>query len=106
MNIGKLNRKVTLQSPGTTQDAYGDSIAGWVTLATVWAHVRYLNGIESIKADATAAIAKASIRIRFRTDVTADMRVMLGATVFQITAVLPDEAKREHVDLVCEVLPA
>lgn len=32
------------------------------------------------------------------------MRVLHGETVYQIKAVLPDEARRDHVDLVCEVV--
>jgi head-tail adaptor len=32
------------------------------------------------------------------------MRVELGSTVFQINAVLPDEQRKQHADLVCEVV--
>jgi SPP1 family predicted phage head-tail adaptor len=104
MNIGKINQSVVIKAPPTAQDALGQPTGDWTTFATVWANVRYLNGTESIKAGAETSTAKASIRIRYRTDVTSAMRVELGSVVFQIKAVLPDEQRKQHVDLVCEVV--
>jgi len=102
VEIGKLNRRIVLQNLVAGQDAIGQPTMVWTTLATVWANVRYLNGVESIKSDAPVSVAKASIRIRRRTDVVANMRAVLGTTIFDIKAVLPDEENRERVDLVCE----
>jgi SPP1 family predicted phage head-tail adaptor len=99
MKIGKLNRLVVIEQQSATQDAIGQPVLTWTTLATVWANVRYLQGAEAIKADAVTSVAKASIRIRRRTDVTSAMRVTLGSTTFQILAVLPDEESRERLDL-------
>ena len=104
MEIGKLNRRVAIQQLTAGQDEIGQPVQTWSTLATVWANVRYLNGVETIKADATTAVTKASIRIRRRTDVTNGMRVVLGLTVFNINNVLPDEQDRERLDLACEVV--
>ncbi|MOA62674.1 Phage head-tail joining protein [compost metagenome] len=55
----------------------------------------------TIKADAEVSIVRASIRIRRRTDVDAGMRVLLGAVVYDIEAVLPGPT-REYADLVCK----
>ncbi|SFB74192.1 phage head-tail adaptor, putative, SPP1 family [Polaromonas sp. OV174] len=104
MEIGKLNKLITLQRLTEGQDEIGQPVTDWADVAKVWANVRYLSGIQTIKSDAPVSIAKASIRIRRRTDVVAGMRALLGETVFEIKAVLPDEQGREFVDLVCEVL--
>jgi SPP1 family predicted phage head-tail adaptor len=104
MDIGKLNRRVVIKQPPVAQDSLGQPTGAWTDLATVWANVRYLNGVETLKADSPTSQSKASIRIRHRTDVTAAMRLVLGATVFQINAVLPDEQGKQYVDLVCEVI--
>ncbi|MDP3273021.1 phage head closure protein, partial [Limnobacter sp.] len=74
MDAGKLNCLVAIQQPPGAQDALGQPTGSWTTLATVWANIRYLNGVETIKADAATSVTKASIRIRRRTDVTAAMR--------------------------------
>lgn len=104
MEIGKLNRRVTIRKPAEGEYPDGQPMTGWTDVATVWANVRYLNGVETVKAGAVTSVAKASIRIRRRTDVTANMQVVLGATTFAIQAVLPDEESRERLDLVCEVV--
>jgi len=99
-----LNRRVTIQSPAAGQDpTTGEPLAGWVDLAVVWANILYLNGAETIKSAAPLSVVKASIRIRYRDDVVANMRAVMGPTVFDIRAVMPDEARREYVDLVVEV---
>ena len=104
MEIGKLNSRVTIREPAAGEYPDGQPMTGFVDLATVWANVRYLNGVETVKAGAVSSVARASIRIRRRTDVTASMQVVLGATTFAIQAVLPDEENRERLDLVCEVV--
>jgi SPP1 family predicted phage head-tail adaptor len=104
MNAGKLNKRVTIQKLGDDQDDDGQPIQTWQDVATVWANVRNLNGLETVKADADTSIVKASIRIRLRRDVTSGMRVVLRDKVYEIMASLTDEEKDEHLDLVCKVI--
>lgn len=102
MDSRSLNRRITIQRLQDGQDEIGQPVQTWVDVATVWANIRYLNGVETVKSDAPVSVAKASIRIRRRTDVTAGMRAVHGSTIFDIKAVLPDEESRERVDLACE----
>lgn len=104
MEAGKLNRRVTVKELSDSQDAAGQPVQTWADVATVWAHIRHLSGVESIKADADTSVVKASVRIRRRTGVDAGMRVYHGSTVYEIKAVLPDEESRERLDLACEVV--
>lgn len=104
MKAGPLNTLVTIQAPATGQDAIGQPLAGWVTLAQVWADVRHGNGLEVVKAGAPVSEIKASIRIRWRTDVTNAMRVLVGSTPYEVEAVIQDEARRVFTDLVCKVV--
>jgi SPP1 family predicted phage head-tail adaptor len=102
MNPGLLNRRITIQRRVTTQDAAGQPAQTWQTVADPWADVRTPTGLGSIKADAPTSTVRLSIRLRWRTDITADMRVLLSEQPYTITAVLPDHAGRQHIDLVCE----
>ena len=104
MQAGLLNRRVTLQAPGTTQDELGQPIPGWTDVATLWADIRMKSGLESIKAGAPVSVVQASIRVRYRAGITAGMRVVHNLQAFNITAVLPDVGGLEYVDLVCEVV--
>ncbi|AVS91399.1 head-tail adaptor protein [Paracidovorax avenae] len=106
MRAGDLNRRITIQRRGTATDSWGTPIPGvenWIDVGRLWASIKTLSGLGTIKADAKASTIKTSIRVRWRTDLAAGMRVLYGGTVYDVQAVLPDVAGREHVDLVCEV---
>lgn len=98
-----LDKRVTLQQPATGEDAAGQPSTSWSDVATLWANIRLQSGLETIKAGAEKSIVRASVRIRYRTGITAGMRILHGTTAYNIEAVLPDPGKR-HVDLVCEVV--
>ena len=104
MQAGRLNRRCQLQSPSQSVDDLGQPIEGWTDFAQVWGNIRHLNGSEAIKAGAVTSVVSASIRIRYRLDITAGMRVLAGSVVYEIKAVLPDAVRREYVDFVCEVV--
>ena len=92
--------RVKIQRRGGGKDALNQPLTDdWDDVASVWAWIVPLTGIETIKADVPTSTIRASIRIRYRDGIDAGMRVLHGATVYEIQAVLV--AKR-HVDLVCE----
>lgn len=102
MRIGALDRRVVLQRKDETRDPVTGAVrVQWVDVQAVWAHLRYLNGVEMLKADTVVSSAKVSIRIRHREDVGAAWRVVYGGQYFDILAVLPDGQGREYVDLAC-----
>lgn len=107
MEIGKLNRRVKLQRLVETPTGTGGSTSTWTDVATVWANVRMLNGLETARSDFPVSVAKGSIRIRWREDVDATWRVVYlsdGKTVvYDVKAVLPDLVGREYLDLSVEV---
>lgn len=99
MQAGQLDTPITIQRKTGGTDAWGAPLPeAWEDYATVWANVRHLSGTESIKAGADVSVVRASIRIRWRQDVTAGMRVVACAAVYDIEAVLPGQ-RREWLDL-------
>ena len=105
MRAGELRDRITIQRKTAAADAWGTpEPQGWEDVAKVWSNVRHQSGSESIRAGADTSIVRASIRIRWRTGIDAGMRVLHAGQVFDIEAVLPGVG-RQHVDLVCRVLP-
>lgn len=102
-NITPLNRRITIQVPGTAQDSIGQTISAWTDLCTAWASIRMQTGIGYIRAGADASTVPVSIRVRYRTDLNASMRIVHGATIYAVKAVMPNEADRDYTDMVCEV---
>ncbi len=104
MQAGRLNRRCTLQAPGTATDELCQPIPGWTDVATVWGDVRLRSGLESIKAGAVVSTVQASVRIRYRKGINAGMRVLVDSVPYEVLAVQPDVGGREYVDLVCQVV--
>ena len=102
MQAGKLTQRIRIEAPESTQDEIGQPTQGWALVAEVWADIRLLGGLESIRADVVTSSTQASIRIRWRAGIDASMRVVHGATVYGIRSVNPDVARRQFVDLICE----
>ena len=105
LNAGRLNRRVTITSRSSTQDAAGPQVETWADVTTVWGDIKAPAGAaaaERLGADRETSTAAYSIRIRYRTDITDAMRVEYGTIVYKIQAVLPDQSGHKHLDLVCE----
>ncbi|MCE3262620.1 MAG: hypothetical protein K0R43_1699 [Pseudoduganella sp.] len=99
-----LRHKVAIQARAGSTDDLGQPNDTWSTVAEPWADIRYLNGMSAIKTGADHSVVQASIRLRYRTGLNAGMRVVYGATVFEIQAILPDEHGRVYMDLTCKVI--
>jgi SPP1 family predicted phage head-tail adaptor len=96
MRAGQLRDKVTIQKITYSQDSYGGVTEAWSTHAAVWARVEYLTGSELFKAQQVNAQVKGRIRIRRRSDIEANMRVLFGSVYLEILAVYPaDNMGRE-----------
>jgi SPP1 family predicted phage head-tail adaptor len=102
MGAGALNFRVRLQQRPSGKDDFGQAIVGdWVDVATLWADVRHISGLEAVKSGADLSTVRASVRIRYRAGVTADMRLLIDGRSYDIRAVLPT-SDRAFLDLACE----
>lgn len=106
MRAGSFRNLVKLQRKAAGRDPAGQPSTGWVdvTADPIRADIRNQTGLEAVKAGAMTSVVKTSVRIRYREGITAGMRLVEGATTYNITAVLPDRARRQFVDLLCEVV--
>ena len=103
MRAGMLRHSVTLQRFQQGQDAYGGPVETWEDVATVWASLEAMSGREFFASQQAQSEVTQRIRIRYRADVTADMRVIHNGKVFNIVAPLPDNRGRELVLMCREV---
>ena len=100
--IGNFRTRILIQRPIQDQDEAGQPIDGWTDIGPDWADFRVLSGLEAIKADAVTSVTKASCRVRYREDLTPEMRAMVAGEAWGIVSIQPDVNKRRFVDLVLE----
>jgi SPP1 family predicted phage head-tail adaptor len=109
MRAGQLDCLVSIRAHDGTQGTDGQPSvdpADFVEIADgeCWADIFHPNGKESMRAGKDTSVVEASIRVRYRTDVTASMRVVHESDTYEVKAVLPDKSSRKYTDLVCELL--
>ena len=81
----------------------GQPLQAWVDFATVWADVRFVSGIETIKAGREISTSRASVRIRRRANVSRQMRARIDGVEYDILGIIPS-ADRAWLTLICEVV--
>ena len=105
MEAGKLDRRVLIEYPVTTQDgAYGSPIITWTTLVTALARVRDIPSKESIVNNALRmAMRPCKVAIRYRSTITTAMRVTLidEGRVMQIVSIA-EVGRKIGLELFCE----
>lgn len=107
MQAGTLNRRITVQRRTGAVDELGAPLPdAWEDYALIWANIRAPSGMGSISAQFQSAgqeISRVmySMRVRYRKDITADMRVLYQGEAYEIRQVIHDLAGREHTDIVC-----
>ena len=94
MQAGKLDKRITIQSPAAGKDAYGEPLTGWIDFATVWAGIQDLTGREYLAAAATQNAVTSKITIRHLDGIVSAMRAMHGTVAYSIEAVLGTDKRQ------------
>ena len=103
-HIGELNQRVTIQRANVVVNSYGEEITTWVTLATTWAAVRNVPQREPFAADQFVSVVTTAFTLRFRSDVTAKMRVVNAGKIYEIDSVADPDGARRFVECQCTLL--
>ena len=89
MNIGALDRKITIQAATTVRSSTtGEATQSWTTFASVWATVTYPN--ESFASDEgnelgrETAITPVNFTVWFRNDLNEGMRILYDSQYYDI----------------------
>jgi len=105
MRAGDLRHRITLQQKTETRDSFGAVIETWNDVATLYASIEPLRGKEFFDAQQVNAEVTIRIRIRYRSGVTPNMRVLFGTRTFDIQSVINvDERNREMILMCREVI--
>lgn len=94
LSAGDLRTRLTLEAPSRADDGGGGADVTWETVADVWAAVRAVSGHETFDLDRVAGRLSREIVIRFRADVTLQMRFREGTRVYDIRAAFDPDGRR------------
>ena len=98
VSIGRMDRRITLQTATETQNTSGEPVPTWSDLATVWARVTPQSTAESFQDDQEHATRQTVFRIRYRSDVNEKTRISYDSQTYDITGIV-EIGRREALDI-------
>jgi SPP1 family predicted phage head-tail adaptor len=98
IRAGELTQRITIQrDSGTVKDSYNQTIPAWTDVATVWAGVITTGGREFFAAQRLNAETSAVFKIRYRTGLDTEKRILWGDRVFGVININDVDAR--HVEM-------
>ncbi len=97
----RLRERITLQAPAPEQDALGEPQQRWQNVTTLWADIVPVTGREQFAAQAMQHPVRVKIVLRYQASLMQVLspawRVLHGATIYTIEAVMPRVGNEIHL---------
>jgi SPP1 family predicted phage head-tail adaptor len=87
MNAGRFDRLITFQTQTVTRDNIGGAKNAWETFTQMWAMYKPDGGTEDTNADRVEAKEMATFICRYRSDLTAKMRISFDSRYYNILSI-------------------
>lgn len=85
--IGELRHRIVIEESVKVSDGVGGQTETWQTVATVWAKIDPVAGLERFFAERIEENITHKITIRYRTGIDTEMRISFDGHIFQIRSV-------------------
>lgn len=89
LNAGDLRERIQLLAPTRANDR-GFGTVTYALAFTVWAAAQLGGGVNETTQERRAAKIDVDFDVRYRADITSDMRVVWDGRTYEITALLPE----------------
>lgn len=104
MLLGKLDRKVTIQSKTESRDEYGQEVASYSTFGSVWANRRSRPADEFFEAGRVVSEQLYYYTIRYIDGIGFTMRLVDGSEVFDIVEIRIGDKRKQYLQLTCRLV--
>lgn len=105
VTLDELRTRITFQQPTITPDAGGAQVPGWTNITTnptVWARWINVHGEEAISSEALKSAQRATVTVRYRSDVLTTWRVSKGAEYWQIISIDQVQGRNRWTEMIVE----
>jgi SPP1 family predicted phage head-tail adaptor len=100
MEIGKLNKRVTLQYSTRTPDGMGGFSLVWNSITPdIWAALWPVSASETVQSNQQVMTISHRIRIRYRSVLKPNYRIKYGNRYFAIVSIINPEERNEWLDI-------
>ena len=102
IDIGEMRERVAIKTRTLADDTIGGKTETWTTLATVWAKTNTIRGTEFIQQAQAGGELTHRVIIRYRSDVTAAMKLTCGSRTLKIVSPPIELGHRQWTELQCK----
>lgn len=104
MNPGKLRHRIAILQKQTGTDPDGYPMEEWISIFSIWAEVKPIAGREYFTAAAVQAQHQVRFTMRYRKDITPDMRIRYDGQGYEIKAILDLGGRRTWLQVMGEAV--
>jgi len=87
MNIGRLDKRITIQQRSTTTDDWNHAVVAYSDVQTVWASVNFRNGRDTQTAQQRVNVDRVFFTIRANDNVTVTDRISYAGEFYDIESI-------------------
>lgn len=98
----RLRQRITIQRPVDVSDSVGGYNRSWVMHARVWAEVLPQTASERVLDSQLTAVSRTRFTIRYRDDLTSDMRISYDGESYTIRSITDLYARGVALEIVGE----
>lgn len=104
MQIGELDRRVTIENYSASTNTYGEQIESWSTYRTVWAKIDFNGGNVKDEFEKLTGIAKVVFFVRNLdiANLTTKSRINYDSKTYYVQAVNEIEGREKFLELITE----
>ena len=103
MRTGTLRNRITIQKKAVVYDRFHSPIEGkelWSDYVKIWASFKGLRGSEYFASQQLQNKNYIRMYVRYRADITVDMRILHGTTIYNIESITPSNNK-DYLEMLC-----
>jgi SPP1 family predicted phage head-tail adaptor len=104
MQAGKLDKRLDIEQPISTQDASGSPVVSWLAVGTVWASIEPIKGREALTSNQIIGTMDARIRIRqhpLLSTMTPKWRLKYDGVIFNIVSIAHVSLGNREIEIMC-----
>lgn len=101
MNIGQLDRKITIERHLTSLDSAGEEAGTWVLFATLHARKERKSSNEAVTSEQLVATQIETYRARYKAGVVEKMRLIDNGRIFNIRAII-EIGRKQGLEIIAE----
>ena len=84
LDLGKMRHRIEIQHLADGENEVGETIKVWTKYKKLWAEKKQLKGENPIYSDKEGIQYKYRFKVRYRTDIDEDMRVIYDGIIYDI----------------------